>query len=84
MNGIMRRAVRTAIKLDVASTNVIKIQSRCMSNAVQPKVVEGTNGEKIIPSPYGQISYPEMRISDYVWESLQDYSNMVALVSKTD
>ncbi|XP_016841715.1 4-coumarate--CoA ligase 1 [Nasonia vitripennis] len=79
MNAIMRRALRTAIKLEVVTPNVIKIQSRCMSNAAQAKVVEGTNGEKIIPSPYGQLTYPEMRISDYVWESLQDYSNMVAL-----
>lgn len=83
MTSIVRQAVRLGTSLEVAvNTKILKLPSRCLSNAVQTKVHEGLNGEKIIASPYGQVTYPEVKVSDYVWETLPNYSNMIALVIK--
>lgn len=81
---IIRQAIRIATQLESASAKLVQPQSRCLSNAVQPKVVKGTNGEKIIPSPFGQVTYPEIPLSDYVWEKLSNYSGMTAVVCTID
>ncbi|XP_014486259.1 PREDICTED: probable 4-coumarate--CoA ligase 3 [Dinoponera quadriceps] len=53
---------------------------RRASTLAQSKVVEGPNGERIIQSPYGDISpFSEMLIHEYVWNKAEDYPNKVAL-----
>jgi len=44
------------------------------------KFVTGPNGEKILLSPFGEITYPEISISDFVWKDSEKYSNQIALV----
>ena len=80
MAAIVRRALRLGARIDAANAKLL--QSRCLSNAAQAKVVEGTNGEKIIASPYGQVTYPDISITEYVWKSLNNHERMIALVSK--
>jgi hypothetical protein len=68
------------LKAEAARVNFIKLQKKCLSNTVQSKIIDGKNEERIITSPYGTITCPEVLIHDYVWETLQNYSKMVALV----
>lgn len=75
----VRRAAHAVMKIEKTSLNSMKLHSR-FSSAVQRKVVEGTNGERIIRSPYGEITYPEVPVSEYVWSTLENYSDKDALV----
>lgn len=92
MAATVHRALRAALLRNNSNNDVLggrlrrKLhQSRCLSAAAaanaarQPKVIEGQNGERIIPSPYGQATYPEMTIYEHVWKDMQDYSEMIAL-----
>ena len=60
---------------------LLKLQSRCLASAAQHKIVNGVNGEKIIKSPYGDIEYPEIPISEYILENAKNYENLISLVS---
>ncbi|XP_014212779.1 4-coumarate--CoA ligase 1-like [Copidosoma floridanum] len=82
MTSVIRQALRTAMKLDATVNNKFTklLPSRHLSNDFQTKVVEGMNGEKIISSPYGSVTYPEMPLHEYVWNTLPNYSNMTAVV----
>ena len=60
---------------------LLELQSRCLANAAQPKTINGSNGERIISSPYGnKVEYPEMPVADFMWENIKDFKNLVALV----
>lgn len=52
-----------------------------LTTSAQSKIVTGPNGEKIIPSPDGEATYPEMLIHDYVWHKCEKFPNKIALVS---
>lgn len=54
---------------------------RCASTSVQAKIVEGSNGEKIISSPWGKVSFSNLSVPDYVWDGFETYGDKIALAS---
>lgn len=79
MATMIPRVLRMGMKIEAATVNYVKFQKKYLSNVIQTTVVEGANGEKIIKSPYGPVTYPEITIHDYIWQTLQNYSNLTAL-----
>ncbi|KAK2582203.1 hypothetical protein KPH14_004556 [Odynerus spinipes] len=53
--------------------------TRCMSAQPAQKFVQGRNGERIIPSPYGNIETLDTFIPEYVWRNVNEFSNNIAL-----
>ncbi|CAB0040169.1 unnamed protein product [Trichogramma brassicae] len=73
---LIRRILKFGAKLQ---DQLLKQQSRHASiNTIQHYFPAPKKGEHIIDSPFGQLSYPEMPIHEYVWETLQSYSHMIA------
>lgn len=53
---------------------------RRASTSKQTRIVMGPNNERIIMSPYGEVSYPETLIHEFVWNNSENYPNHIALV----
>ncbi|XP_012274155.1 4-coumarate--CoA ligase 1 [Orussus abietinus] len=77
----MAKFARTSQKLLLALENGAKIRGhrRCVSNLPRVKIIDGTSGEKIIPSPYGSIPIPEMPVHEYTWRNYTQYENKIAM-----
>lgn len=73
------RGQRLRQVLDVG-IRALKPTLRRASTSVQSKIVTGPNGEKIIPSPFGEATYPEMLIHEFVWNKSENYPDKIALV----
>ncbi|XP_018306977.1 4-coumarate--CoA ligase 1 [Mycetomoellerius zeteki] len=52
---------------------------RRASTSKQTRIVMGPNNERIIMSPYGEVSYPETLIHEFVWNNSENYPNHIAL-----
>ncbi|KYN09238.1 PREDICTED: 4-coumarate--CoA ligase 1-like [Trachymyrmex cornetzi] len=52
---------------------------RRASTSKQTRIVSGTNNERIIMSPSGDVSYPETLIHEFVWNNSKNYPNHIAL-----
>lgn len=52
---------------------------RSTSTLTRSKIVEGENGERILPSPYGQVNIPDISIHDYIWRNVGNHRNHIAL-----
>jgi hypothetical protein len=63
----------------VLDVGLLTFTLRRASTSAQ-KFVTGSNGEKILLSPFGEITYPEISISDFIWRDSEKYSNHIALV----
>ncbi|XP_011494753.1 PREDICTED: 4-coumarate--CoA ligase 1-like [Ceratosolen solmsi marchali] len=79
MAAIIPRVQRMGMKIKAVNAQFIKLNTKYFSQTIQTNIIEGTNGEKIITSPHGPVTYPEMPINHYIWADIQNYSNMVAL-----
>ncbi|KAJ8687292.1 hypothetical protein QAD02_023086 [Eretmocerus hayati] len=69
----------TKIRSCREKSKILKLSSRCISNAVLTKKVEGDNGEKIVTSSHEELFFPDGTISEYVWKSMLVYPTMTAL-----
>lgn len=63
-----------------SGTNLFNSTVRQVSSAQKMKVVQGSNGEQIIYSPYQDTTFPDMTLPEYVWKNVNNYSNKIALV----
>ncbi|XP_047358392.1 probable 4-coumarate--CoA ligase 1 isoform X1 [Vespa velutina] len=43
------------------------------------KFIRGQNQEIIIPSPFGAVTYPDSKISEYIWRNVNKFSKLIAL-----
>lgn len=53
---------------------------RPASTSTHSRIIQGTNGEKIILSPISDTSYPDTLLHEFVWNNSESYSNLIALV----
>lgn len=63
-----------------AGRRVLNPTLRRTLTSIQSKIMEGSNGERIIPSPYGEISSSDMLIHEHVWNKAEDRADKIALV----
>jgi len=73
---VFRGIQRLARVLDVGP---LTFTLRRASTSAQ-KFVTGPNGEKMLLSPFGEITYPEITISEFIWRNSDKYPNQIALV----
>ncbi|XP_011157991.1 probable 4-coumarate--CoA ligase 3 [Solenopsis invicta] len=52
---------------------------RRASTSSQARIVTGPNNEKIIMSSFGNASYPETSIHEFIWSDSENYPNHIAL-----
>ncbi|XP_015177887.1 PREDICTED: 4-coumarate--CoA ligase 1-like [Polistes dominula] len=69
-------------RLESTFKDGVKIQFyNCKRGYAQSKekIIRDNNGELIIPSPYGAITYPNMYIPEYVWRNVNTFPKLTAL-----
>nr|XP_050856711.1 uncharacterized protein LOC127066709 isoform X1 [Vespula vulgaris] len=73
----IRKFERTLLK-DGAS-KIRYSSSRSVSARSEERFIRGQNQEIIIPSPYGEVTYPNSKIPEYVWRNVNEFSKLIAL-----
>lgn len=53
---------------------------RLGSTVAKSKIIEGSNGERIFSSPYGEVDLPSVTVTDFVWKNYQKWPERVAVV----
>lgn len=57
-----------------------KKMSTNISTNIEPRIIYGSNGERIIKSPYGNFEYSGLSITEYVLGNTKNYEKLIAIV----
>ncbi|XP_020279535.1 4-coumarate--CoA ligase 1-like [Pseudomyrmex gracilis] len=73
------RNIQNLSRLLDAGKKTLASTLRCASTIPQNRIKTGPNGEKIIISPFPDVTYPETLLHEFVWSNSENYPNHIAL-----